>query len=162
MRASTLPALTGLAIAALAAACGDQSSSVAARTATPSAPAPAAAPAAAETAKLDEQRYDHFGAGIAASTKATTLADVLKSPDQFTGKPVAISAPINSVCPKKGCWMKLGAPEPAVHVTFKDYAFFVPKDAGGRTAIVEGTLTSSNDTLAFKATGVAIEKPPAK
>ncbi len=170
MRASPLPFL---AVAMLAAACGDQPASptttppattpAAPTTAVVPADAPAVAPAdAPAAAKLDEKRYDHFGAGIAASTKPTDLADVLKSPDQFTGKTVAISAPIHKVCPTKGCWMKLGAPEPAMHVTFKDYAFFVPKDAGGRTAIVEGVLTKSDDTLAFKASGVAIAKAPVK
>lgn len=32
-----------------------------------------------------------------------------------------------------------------MRVTFKDYKFFVPKDAGGKTAIVDGIV--HNDTL---------------
>ena len=33
-------------------------------------------------------------------------------------------------------------------VKFKDYGFFMPKDASGRTAIVEGTLTMKQETVA--------------
>ncbi len=51
-----------------------------------------------------------------------------------------ISGPVAGVCQVKGCWMtfKLSATE-SVRVTFKDYAFFVPKNIAGKTAIAEGT-----------------------
>ncbi|WP_298393351.1 DUF4920 domain-containing protein [Flavobacterium sp.] len=47
---------------------------------------------------------------------------------------------INSVCKKKGCWMKLdlGNGESAF-VKFKDYAFFVPLNADGSDVVVNGT-----------------------
>tara|TARA_B100001059_G_scaffold60093_3_gene55627 strand:- start:21938 stop:22519 length:582 start_codon:yes stop_codon:yes gene_type:complete len=56
------------------------------------------------------------------------------------------SAPINSICQKKGCWMELdlGNGENAL-VRFKDYGFFVPMDATGEIAMVEGAMTI--DTL---------------
>jgi len=42
-------------------------------------------------------------------------------------------------CQKSGCWMDLDAGnEEVVKVTFKDYAFFIPLDSEGKTAIVEG------------------------
>jgi len=46
---------------------------------------------------------------------------------------------INSVCKKKGCWMKLdlGNGESAF-VKFKDYGFFVPLNADGSEVIVNG------------------------
>ena len=55
-------------------------------------------------------------------------------------------APINSICQKKGCWMELdlGNGENAL-VRFKDYGFFVPMDATGEIAVVEGAMTI--DTL---------------
>ncbi len=50
-----------------------------------------------------------------------------------------LSGKIDAVCQKKGCWMELkNADGSAIRVTFKDYAFFMPKDASGRTAIVDG------------------------
>jgi len=50
-----------------------------------------------------------------------------------------LSGTIDAVCQKKGCWMELkNGDGSTVRVTFKDYGFFVPKDASGRTAIVDG------------------------
>ena len=42
--------------------------------------------------------------------------------------------------------MRIGS-DPNVFVKFKDYAFFVPKDASGRTTIVEGTMTMKQETV---------------
>lgn len=156
--------------------------------ATPATPAPAApaqdqAPKA--PAKLDETVYDHFGTGITKGDKPAALADVLKNPDAFTGKTVRIEGPITAVCQTKGCWMHLGSQNPPVMVKFKDYAFFMPKDSSGRTAIVEGTMAMKQETVeqtkhyledagkhdeaakvtegrklyTFMASGVAIQKP---
>ena len=124
---------------------------VAAQDPTPPAPAakaPVAAPqdAAAKSKKLDEKLYDHFGDGIAEGP-AVEVAKALENPDQFTGKTVRLTGPISSVCQTKGCWMQLGTPSQFVFVKFKDYAFFVPKDASGRVAIVEGTMTMKQETV---------------
>ncbi|EMY80833.1 hypothetical protein pgond44_09736 [Psychroflexus gondwanensis ACAM 44] len=52
---------------------------------------------------------------------------------------VQFQSQVQSVCAKKGCWMKLDLPEDMnVHVTFKDYGFFVPKDSKGHEMVVEG------------------------
>ncbi len=61
---------------------------------------------------------------------------------------------INAVCQKKGCWMELmNADSSTIRVTFKDYGFFMPKDASGRTAIVDGfasvDVTSIEDLKEF-------------
>lgn len=48
---------------------------------------------------------------------------------------------VNSVCEKKGCWMRLKLTEEDESlVTFKDYGFFVPKDIQGQEAVVHGKL----------------------
>jgi hypothetical protein len=48
---------------------------------------------------------------------------------------------VNSVCEKKGCWMRLKlTDEEESLVTFKDYGFFVPKDIQGQDAVVHGKL----------------------
>jgi hypothetical protein len=58
-----------------------------------------------------------------------------------------ISGKVLEVCTAKGCWMKLenGNNEP-IRVTFKDYAFFMPKDLVGKTVALDGfskkTVTS--------------------
>ncbi len=52
---------------------------------------------------------------------------------------VKLAGTVVEVCQTKGCWMTLDIDgNNTLMVRFKDYEFFVPKDAGGKTAIVEG------------------------
>ncbi len=52
---------------------------------------------------------------------------------------VTFTSKVNSVCKKKGCWMRLELPDGQESlVRFKDYGFFVPKDIENQTAIVHG------------------------
>lgn len=47
-----------------------------------------------------------------------------------------------SSCPMKGCWMKVNLGEGnEMRVSFKNYAFFVPKDLQGEEVVFEGILT---------------------
>jgi len=146
---------------------------------------------APKTAKLDKKVYDHFGTGITVGKAPISLQDALKNAGKLTGKTIRVQAPITGVCQSKGCWMNLGVLDengnPPLFVKFKDYGFFMPKDSSGRTAIVEGTMTLKQETLAetrhyledagkhdlakkitegrkvlrFMASGVAIKKTPA-
>ncbi len=59
-----------------------------------------------------------------------------------------VSGKIEEVCQKKGCWMTLSmAGEGPVRVTFKDYGFFVPKDASGKNVIIEGVAYRDTTTV---------------
>lgn len=50
-----------------------------------------------------------------------------------------IAATVNSVCQKKGCWMKVDLGEDKeMMVRFKDYGFFVPMDIEGETVVMQG------------------------
>ena len=61
---------------------------------------------------------------------------------------VKFKSSINDVCSKKGCWMKLElADEKEAFVKFKDYAFFVPKDANEKEAIVNGKAFVSMESV---------------
>jgi hypothetical protein len=110
------------------------------------------ATATSKASKLDAKLYDHFGTGITVGDKPLTLSEALKDPAKLTGKVIRLEAPITGVCQTKGCWMNLGTPDakgnPPVFVKFKDYGFFMPKDSSGRTAIVEGTMTFKQETVA--------------
>lgn len=62
---------------------------------------------------------------------------------------VKLSGEITAVCQKKGCWMELNNPNgEAIRVTFKDYGFFMPKDASGKTAIIEGIAKVEETSIA--------------
>jgi len=86
---------------------------------------------------LAEQAARDFGAGVSLS-KATRLADVLAAPERFAEQPVLVEGTLSDVCQKKGCWTVLRDGDVQVRVRFKDYGFFLPKDAIGARAQVEG------------------------
>ncbi len=55
--------------------------------------------------------------------------------------PVKIIGRVGEVCQKKGCWMTIVAEStdlPEMRVTFKDYAFFMPKDLAGKRVVIDG------------------------
>jgi hypothetical protein len=66
-----------------------------------------------------------------------------------TEMPCKLTGKIDAVCQKKGCWMELkNADGTTMRVTFKDYAFFMPKDASGLTAIVDGVAKVEETSIA--------------
>lgn len=85
--------------------------------------------------------YDSFGAVITADASGSMDALVagLETSDTLQ---VKLTATIDEVCQAKGCWMTLKGGQ-KVRVTFKDYAFFVPKDASGREVVVEGVAIAN-------------------
>ncbi len=88
---------------------------------------------------------NYFGDSINADGAITPnqLLDQLAGKDSVSLK---VEGKIFNVCQKKGCWMELDlGNNKTMRVTFKDYKFFVPKDASGKTAIVEGMVY--NDTI---------------
>lgn len=91
---------------------------------------------------------NHFGADITEDGAITPVEFLAK----FNGKEaleVKLAANIEEVCAKKGCWMvlKLGG-DKNMRVTFKDYEFFVPKDAAGKLATVQGVATMDTTDVA--------------
>jgi len=55
---------------------------------------------------------------------------------------VKLTGDVAAVCQMSGCWVDLRLPNDEVlHVTFKDDAFLLPKDAAGKTAVIEGVAT---------------------
>jgi hypothetical protein len=52
---------------------------------------------------------------------------------------IKLKGTVTEVCQAKGCWMTIDIGDgETMRVKFKDYGFFVPKDAAGKTAIMHG------------------------
>ncbi len=52
---------------------------------------------------------------------------------------IKVEGKVTDVCQAKGCWMQLDKGDGStMRVTFKDYGFFVPKDCGGKMAVILG------------------------
>jgi len=79
-----------------------------------------------------------YGARPAPDTAELTLASALVPAN--VGRTIALRGKVTEVCQMKGCWMVLTDGTLAVRTTFKDYAFFVPKDLAGRTVVAQGVL----------------------
>lgn len=83
-----------------------------------------------------------YGAVLPASLPAILSLDaVVADPAPHLGKPGAFSGRITEVCQMQGCWMVLAAENgDFARVLMHDHAFGVPKDSGGGSAVVYGTL----------------------
>ena len=85
--------------------------------------------------------YTVFGKKFTPKKVLTSDQMIKKYKSLKTGDTVALQfkSKVKEVCKKKGCWMSLVLPgEKESFVRFKDYGFFVPKNADGSEAIVNG------------------------
>ena len=77
----------------------------------------------------------------AAELVAAFAKDEAAANTQYVGKIIAVTGKVKEVCQVKGCWMTIVSDQPGqpeMRVTFKDYAFFMPKDISGKTVVVDG------------------------
>lgn len=91
------------------------------------------------SAMAQDKPTGHFGAAFT-DAKAVTLKDVIENVDKFSGKTIKVEGEITDVCQAKGCWLVVTDGERAMRVKFKDYGFFVPKDASGKKVTLEGVV----------------------
>ena len=80
-----------------------------------------------------------FGAGLTLS-RPTSLAEVVLDPERFEQRPILLHGRISDVCQRKGCWTILRDGSAHVRVRFQDYGFFLPTDATGAEAFIEGVV----------------------
>ena len=60
-----------------------------------------------------------------------------------------IKAKIVEVCPKKGCWLKLELSDgQTATVKMKDYGFFLPLAAKGKTVVIDGEVKIKTTSVA--------------
>lgn len=92
----------------------------------------------AQPPKGDAKVGDVYGAVITTEN----AVDIAKLPSLLVSSDTAdvkVKAVVTGVCPKMGCWMSLQMPDSStVFVKMKDYGFFVPLAAIGKTVVVDG------------------------
>jgi hypothetical protein len=121
---------TGLIAAAVFSACGNHKEEVKTET------------AAADTT------LQYFGDSLTqdGAIASTELTAQMQGKDSMK---VKLTGTINEVCQKKGCWMTMNiGNDKTMQVKFKDYAFFVPKDASGKTVFIEGVAFTDTTSVA--------------
>ena len=69
---------------------------------------------------------------------STCIADA----EKHNGKTVKVEGTVVNVCAAKGCWFAIqdDKTKETIRITSKGYRFFVPRDAKGKRAIIEGDL----------------------
>ena len=80
----------------------------------------------------------NFGAEITAENAipASELPGLLVDKEQVNAK---LAGDIQAVCQMSGCWMDVAMDNgEIIHVTFKEDAFVLPKDAAGKSTVIEG------------------------
>ncbi|HRZ32429.1 MAG TPA: DUF4920 domain-containing protein [Flavobacterium sp.] len=103
-----------------------------------------------EEAIVAPEKFQSFGDSITAEgaiTKEELLAkfETLKEGDTIELK---FRSEIKDVCQKKGCWMNMNlSDDKNTFVRFKDYGFFMPFNAAGSEAIVNGKAFISVESV---------------
>ncbi len=98
--------------------------------------ATAAATTATAPAMLTGQKT--YGAAFSAegAKPISALSTLLGIQDSAQ---VKLTGKADAVCQAKGCWLTMKTPDGrAMRVRFKNYGFFVPKDIGGKTVVING------------------------
>jgi hypothetical protein len=102
----------------------------------------ASEPPASPQAPSPEGRL--FGAPLELS-EAVDVSVILAGPEPYLGKRVQCSGVVGRVCERAGCWLELrpeGSQGPGLRVPMAGHRFFIPQDAVGRPARVEGQLVA--------------------
>jgi hypothetical protein len=104
-------------------------------------PAPEKAHADSVTAPvvLKPLAQKKFGGAIT-ETSTTSLDALLHDPARFQTRTVCTEGVVSAVCKAMGCWMEIADPSGQAHIKMAGHSFFVPKDASGHRAVVQGTV----------------------
>ncbi|HEX2629699.1 MAG TPA: DUF4920 domain-containing protein [Chitinophagaceae bacterium] len=96
----------------------------------------------------DAKSGDWYGEKITADG-AVQLSEVAqKLGDNGSVESVKIKAKVLDVCPKKGCWLKVAVNDSTTAlVKMKDYGFFVPVAAKGKTIVLDAQVKMKNTSV---------------
>lgn len=97
------------------------------------------------TPKLQQPEFMSYGAPITVDGAMSAAALEKKFANLKTGDTIQVKVrgTMESVCVNKGCWADLKMGSETASVKFKDYGFFVPKNAAGKEAVFNGIAFKS-------------------
>jgi hypothetical protein len=101
-------------------------------------PTTAAEPAAPASSSATRQ----FGAPAKLEGAPLPVAQILAAPDPYLNQTVKCEGKVARVCQAAGCWLELQSPSggDGLRVPMANHAFFIPQDAIGQLATIEGQL----------------------
>ena len=106
---------------------------------------PAAARQDQRAAASKEVKY---GKGVA-SRKTIKISELFTRLDVYEGKSVRVEGIVVSVCPKRGCWRRIGSDKQFQDLLFKvkDGEIVFPLNAQGKYVVAEGIVRKVRLTL---------------
>lgn len=103
-----------------------------------------AAPKQASAATIKPLDKKQFGAPIT-EAKTTALPDIIKEPAKYGGQTVRTEGIVSAVCKSMGCWMEIADESGTAHIKMAGHSFFVPREASGHRAVIQGKMLASAD-----------------
>src|SRR5262249_53776806 len=73
------------------------------------------------------------------------LANIAKDTSKYANATVTTEGRVTAVCQAMGCWMEISDAAGEAHVRMSGHSFFIPKNASGRRAVVQGTVLPRPD-----------------
>ncbi|MDD9946802.1 MAG: DUF4920 domain-containing protein [Myxococcales bacterium] len=159
-----------LGLAVLNAACGDEAGRAKGAETVAEAVPPVAEPSKEPSAQeqrdgykasapeQDGERRVRYGRALADGTQEVALTELLSAPKKYADSTVRTSGVVARVCKAMGCWMELRAAGNAdsdtgatLRAPMAGHAFFLPQDAVGKPATIEGPVRLAPLTDAQKA-----------
>lgn len=90
--------------------------------------------------------YEVFGALLPDQGTPLGLEELIGNSEKYQDQEVLVATRIAKVCQKKGCFFIATEGAATARITFKDYEFFIPTDAGGKNVVLLGTFSRNNET----------------
>ena len=87
------------------------------------------------------ETHEVFGAELPEAESTLRLSELIDQSEAMFGQDVLVETEIAQVCQKKGCFFIARDGDAIARVRFKDYGFFIPTDAGGKTVVLAGALS---------------------
>ena len=96
----------------------------------------------------DAKPGEWYGEKVSAAG-AASISDVAAKLGETGTMDTKIKAKIVEVCPRKGCWLKLQVNDSTTAmVKMKDYGFFLPVAAVGKTVVIDGEVKMKTTSVA--------------
>lgn len=88
--------------------------------------------------------HEVFGALLPEQGAPLGLSELINNVEEYQDQEVLVATRIAKVCQKKGCFFVATEGAATARISFKDYGFFIPTDAGGKEVLLLGTFSRTS------------------
>jgi len=90
--------------------------------------------------------HEVFGALLPNQGTPLGLEELIGNSEKYQDQEVLVATRIAKVCQKKGCFFVATEGAATARITFKDYEFFIPTDAGGKHVVLLGIFSRTTES----------------